>query len=71
MNVSFRICVWLRVAVAVVAMSWGSGADPAVAQAPIFTLDALSIGACRVVVRIGNPRGGDNTPGMAPGCSGA
>lgn len=60
MSVSSHIRAWLRVPVAVAVLSGGvassAGAQPA---APVFSLDPLNAGDCRVVVKIVSPRGGD------------
>jgi hypothetical protein len=51
--------VWPRAAV-IAALCWGLAAASAAAQpAPVFSLDPLNVGDCRVVVKIANPRGGD------------
>jgi hypothetical protein len=61
MSVSSRSGVWLRTAIIAAVMGWGlAGARDAAAQAPpTFSLDPLDVGDCRVVVKITNPRGGD------------
>jgi hypothetical protein len=57
---SSQICAWRRVAIAIVAAVCVVGAGRVSAQpAPIFSLDSLSVGDCRVVVKVTNPRGGD------------
>src|SRR5262245_14554004 len=65
MRVFFDMCVRPRVRACarVVAMAitvWICGAVTAFAQpAPVYSLDALNVGDCRVVVKIVSPRGGD------------
>src|SRR5262245_34076627 len=61
MSESSRSSVWVRAAIMAAVVCWGLAAAPqAAAQAaPIFSLNALNVGACRVVVTIDNPRGGD------------
>lgn len=59
------MCVWrcarvCRGAIAIVAGVWIWGGGIACAQpAPVFSLDSLNAGDCRVVVKIANPKGGD------------
>ncbi len=60
MSVSSRSGVWPRTAVMAAVVCLGlAGARTAAAQAPIFSLDPLNVGDCKVVVNIQNPRGGD------------
>jgi len=60
MGVTSDRCVWRRVTIAIAASVWLCGAINAFAQAaPIFSLDPLNVGDCRVVVKVTNPRGGD------------
>lgn len=63
MSVSSRSGVWPRTAVMAAVVCLGlAGARGAAAQtrAPIFSLDQLKIGDCKVVVKIENPRSGDD-----------
>jgi hypothetical protein len=65
MRVSSDMCVRPRVracarAIAIAASVWICGAVNGFAQpAPVFSLDPLNVGDCRVVVKIVSPRGGD------------
>ena len=60
MRVSSRTRALSRVAITVAAVCGGLAIpSTAVAQAPIFSLDRLGVGDCRVIVKIENPRGGD------------
>jgi len=62
---SSDICVWRRAracarAIAIAASVWICGAVNAFAQpAPVFSLEPLNVGDCRVVVKVVTPRGGD------------
>ena len=48
------------VAIAIVSGLWICRAAAAFAQpAPLFSLDPLNVGDCRVIVKVANPRGGD------------
>ena len=54
-----RVCIGARVIV-IAAGAWICGAGNGFAQAaPVFSLDPLNVGECRVVVKVANPRGGD------------
>ena len=47
-------------AIAIAAIVWICGAVNAFAQpAPVFSLEPLNVGDCRVVVKVVTPRGGD------------
>ena len=66
MRVSPDISVWRRTracarAIAIAASVWLCGAVNAFAQpVPVFSLEPLNVGECRVVVKVVNPRGGDH-----------
>ena len=63
MRVCSDMCVWRRVRVrtiAIAASMWICGAVNAFAQpVAVFSLDPVNVGDCRVVVKIANPKGGD------------
>ena len=65
MSVSSRTRALSRVAITVAAVCCGPAvartafAQPPPLPPPIFSLNLLSVGDCRVVVTIENPRGGD------------
>jgi hypothetical protein len=62
MSVSSRFFAWSHVAIVAAAVCVGlADARSAAAQdkPPIFTLNPVSLGDCKVVVKIQNPRGGD------------
>ena len=62
MSVSSRLGAWSRTAVIAAAVCLQlAAARTAAAQtaAPIFSVEPVNLGDCRVVVRIQNPRGGD------------
>ena len=59
MSVSSRSGVWPRTAVMAAVVCLGLAGAGNVAAQTTFSLDPLNVGDCKVVVKITNPRGGD------------